>query len=357
MTSTDIIRIRLANQQLAGTNFKNAKDLVGWMGAIQAQDFAMSKWAVGVRLPGSTNKTVQTAIDNGEIIRTHVLRPTWHLVSADDVYWMLELTGSRVKAFMKSNMKHLELSEDLCSKSNDVMAKALNGNNHLTREEIMAELKKTNINTNDLRGLHLLMHAELDGIICSGTTRNKNQTYALLSERVPKPSSIHKDEALIKLAKIYFMSHGPATLTDFAWWSGLSVTEAKHALKMIGPGFVAETIGTQTYWMSNAITIPETGKKPVYLLPAFDEFLISYKDRSAAITLELQSRAFTTNGIFKPIIVTNGQVAGTWKRTINSDKIIIETSFFKPPTKASKKAIEKAAKTFGQFLDKKTAVL
>lgn len=356
MTLSDITNIRLTNQQLAGTGFKTPKEIVGRMGAIQAQDYAMSKWAVGCRLPNSTDKIVQAAIDKGGIIRTHILRPTWHLVSSDDIYWMLQLSGPRVKAFIKPRIKQLEITDELFSKSNGIIEKALAGNNHLTREELVILIQQAKINTDDLRGLHFLMNAELEGIMCSGITRNKNQTYALLGERVAKPASLNRDEALAKLAKTYFQSHGPATLADFTWWSGLTVAETRHALEMVRADFVTEIIDKQNYWMSNSISI-EGSTRSAYLLPAFDEFLISYKDRSAAIALDKQSRAFTKNGIFKPVIVESGQVSGTWKRTIKKDKVIIETDHFKPQSEASRRRIEKAAKFFGDFLGKKVEIL
>ena len=355
MNLNDIARTRLASQQLAQSDLKSVKDVVGWMGAMQAQDYNMAKWAVGVRSPGLTNQHVQQALNSGEVIRTHVLRPTWHLVSADDVHWMLQLSGPRVKAFMKSRIKQLEISEDLFEKSTNIMANALAGNNHLTREELMTEINRANIKIDDLRGLHFLMRAELDGIICSGITREKNQTYALLDERVKKPHPLNDDEALSKLAERYFSSHGPATLRDFVWWSGLSISDARRGLEDIKNTLIAEMIDGQTFWMGSSIMPGES--KSTWLLPAFDEFLISYTDRSAAIAIHHQSKAFTTNGIFKPVIVEDGNVTGTWKRTIQKDKIIIETHLFKTKSHAALSRISKAAKPFGKFLGKKVEIL
>ncbi len=355
MIISDITHIRSASQQLTTNSFKTPKEVVTWMGAMQAQDYAMSKWAVGIRLPNSTDKMVQDAIDKGKIIRTHILRPTWHLVSADNIHWMLALSGPRVKAFIKPRIKQFELSDELFLKSNNVIEKALRDNNHLTRDKLLDRLNTKKINTDDLRGLHLLMNAELEGIICSGITNNKNQTYALLAERVIKPLSTPKEEALAKLAKIYFQSHGPATLADFAWWSGLSSIEAKQGFEAIRSEFTEEKIGSQIYLMNN-VTSTHADKKSTFLLPAFDEFLISYKDRTAAIALDKQSHAFTNNGIFKPVIVDNGQVSGTWKRTLKKDTVIIETEYFKPQSEAAKKRIAKAAKQFGDFLGRKIEI-
>jgi len=356
MNLKDIANIRLHNQQIAGTKFRTPKDIVGWMGAMQAQDYAMAKWAIGVRLPKSTNISVETAIDKGEIIRTHLLRPTWHFVLAKDIYWMIDLTGPRIKAALRSRQKALEITPSIISKSNRIIEKVLMGNKHLTREELVSELKKAKIATDNYRSSHLIVEAELEKIICNGATKDKKQTYALLHERVPATKAMHKDEALAKLAKKYFISHSPATLEDFVWWAGLTFTDAKNALEMIKPGFISETFGAKTYWFTNSFSIPETGKTSVYLLPAFDEFLISYKDRSASLSIKKNRTAVSINGIFYPTIIVNGQVTGLWSRIINKDKVIVEAKFFQQQNKNMKGLIENEAKRFGDFLDKKTEV-
>ncbi len=308
MTLNDISSLRLANQQIAGTNFKTAKEIVSWMGAMQAQDYSMAKWAVGVRLPGSTDALIEVAITGGDIIRTHVLRPTWHFVSPDDIYWMLELAAPNILSSMKSRHKQLELNEGVQKKSNDIIEKSLSRGKHLTRDDLFAELEKKKIATGNQRGIHILMRAEVDGIICSGTTRGKQQTYALLAERVPKKKTLHKEEALAELAKRYFTSHGPATLQDFIWWSGLSVSDAKNALESVQSNFLSEKIDSQILWFKNVISMPVNKKESVYLLPAYDEYVISYKDRSAILTPESQAKAISNNGIFWPVIVSNGKV-------------------------------------------------
>jgi hypothetical protein len=350
---TNIANIRLASQQLAGTKFKTPKDLVSWMGAMQAQDYAMSKWAVGIRLPNATDEKIESAINKGEIIRTHLMRPTWHLVSADDIYWLLELTAPHIKPAMNSTNKMLELNDALFSKSNKIIEKALSGNNHLTREELMSLLQKNKISTDGLRSIHIMFHAELDGIVCNGIRRGKNSTYALLSERVPKINKLLRDEALALLAKRYFTSHCPATLKDFIWWSGLPVKDARNALEMVKSNFISETINGETYWLTNSFAKIKTVEPSVYLLPAFDEFLISYKDRSASFPLGNHKKAFTSNGIFRPVIVINGHVTGIWKRTVKKDIVLIETGLFQPHNKLEKELVEKAAIKFGGFLNKK----
>jgi hypothetical protein len=351
MPATDIANIRLISQQIVSTNFKSPKDIVKWMGAMQAQDYGMVKWAIGLRFPKATVKMIEAAIDSGEIIRTHLLRPTWHFVPADDIYWMLSLTAPRIKASMKSRNQQLELTEKNFSESNNIIEKALSSRGHLTRKELVSELNRSKIATDDNRASHILLNAELDRIICSGRMMGKQTTYALLSERVTEPKLFNKEEALHKLAKKYFDSHCPATLPDFVWWSGLSVSDAKHALEMIKDHFISEKINLQEYWFPRSFSFPKNYKQSLFLLPAFDEFLISYKDRSAAIMLKHQAKAFSKNGIFWPTIVINGQVRGIWKREIKKDKMIVEANFFESPDEITKALSEKAAKELGHFLN------
>lgn len=356
MTLTDVSNIRLINQQITTTKFSTIKDIVGWMGAMQAQDYAMVKWAIGTRLPDSTDETVEAAIDKGEIIRTHLLRPTWHFVSADDIYWLLELTAPQIKSASKSRHKELELTEPLLAKSNKLIQEALIGGNQLTREEIGVILERAKIPTDKNRLYHILFIAELDGLLCSGATKGKKRTFALLNERVPLAKSLSKEEALRRIAERYFSSHGPATLNDFVWWSGLSVSNARNALEMVKPDLVSEKIGSETYWLANSFSNPKADSSSLFLLPAFDEFIISYKDRSASLLLENHKKAVSDNGVFRPTIVVNGKVIGLWKRIIKNDKVIIETDFFQSQNKSIKNLIEEKANAFGHFLDKKVEV-
>ncbi len=357
MTLLDIANSRLHSQHITKEKFKTAADIVSWMGAMQAQDYDMSKWALGVRLPSSTEEDIEKAIDSGKIIRTHVLRPTWHLVSADSIYWMLELTAPRIKSTMASRDRELELTDTLLKKSNVLLEKALIGNKHLTREELVAKLNQASIPTNDNRASHILLHAELDGIICSGASKDKKQTYALLQERVSQPKQITKEEALGRLAKTYFSSHGFATLQDFVWWSGLSVGDAKKAMEMIKSDFIQVQVEGDVYWVVNSFAESKKNSSSVYLLPAFDEFIISYKNRTAYISIEHQKKAFTSNGIFKPVIVVNGKVTGIWKRTIKTENVLIEMEFFGPHNELTIQAIEEKAGQFGSYLKKQVEVI
>ncbi|MBI5952746.1 MAG: AlkZ family DNA glycosylase [Chloroflexi bacterium] len=350
MNLNDIANLRLQNQQIAGTKFTSPKEIVAWMGAMQAQDYAMSKWAVGVRLPNSTEKTIEAALDKGEIIRTHVMRPTWHLVAAGDIRWMLALTAPQIKAGMKSRNIELELTEAVLLKSRKVLEKILRDGNHSTREELIVALNKANIATDENRASHIFMEAELESLICSGATKNGKQTFSLLEERVPATQPLGRDEALASLAKRYFTSHGPATLDDFDWWSGLSAGDARRALEMVKSDFVSEVVEGKTYWFAQSSF---ESKESAFLLPAFDEFIISYKDRGATLKSENHKRAVSSNGMFYPTVVVDGETVGIWKRTIKKDRAIVEFTYFTKPKPAAQGLIEAASVRYGEFLGRK----
>ena len=223
------------------------KDIVSWMGAMQAQDFAMAKWAIGVRLKGSTDKSIQASLDKGEILRIHLLRPTWHFVSSDDIYWMLQLSAHKIKSSLKTRHKELELSEPLHNKTRTIIERMLSGGESLTRDELATEFLKAGIRTDENRLSHILFRAEMDGIVCSGALKEKKLTYSLLEERVPQKRELSNEEALAELAKRYFQSRCPATIQDFIWWSNLSKSDAKRAADLVKPYFVTESFNSVEY--------------------------------------------------------------------------------------------------------------
>ncbi|TAN11730.1 MAG: winged helix DNA-binding domain-containing protein [Chitinophagaceae bacterium] len=355
-TKEEIIQFRLLNQQLAFSKCKTVKSLLGLMGAMQAQDHAMCKWAVGIRLPGETERAVQQALDKGEILRTHLLRPTWHLVAVEDIYWLLELTAPQILLSMKFSQKQLGLTEATIAKSNRVIEQALTPDKHLTREVLVAELNNAKIRTDDYRSGHLFLHAELAGLICSGRMKGKEQTYALLEKRVLNKKPLNREEALAELARRYFSSHSPATLKDFAWWSGLQMKDARAGIEMTDKSLISVTIQSKTYWYSQRYAHPESVENTVLLLPAYDEFVISYKDRNVVLTAAHQKEAISSNGIFKPLILNKGQAMGIWKRVIKKDTVTLEMEFFRPPSRADRKRIEEAAEAYGKFLEKKVVI-
>lgn len=355
MTSNNISQLRLQNQQIGGTRFNSVKDLVYWMGAIQAQDYGMAKYAVGVRLKNATDQIIEDAITKGEIIRTHVLRPTWHFVSGQDIRWMLELTAKNLNRALSSNNKRLELDEKTFRKANTIIEKLLRDGKHQTRKELMAVLEKKGIKTNDLRAAHIMFRAETDLVVCNGIKRDKQFTYASFDERVPPTKRFSKEEAIAELAKRYFLSHGPATFHDFGWWSGLSIRDAKSGLEQIKSNLVCEKYRENSYWFANNQEDSKAKGNKIFFLPSYDEFLISYKSREISMDTKYSSRTFTTNGIFNPIIVHNAKVIGIWKPQCKKD-ILINEYFFDNPSEKQKQLCAKAAWKFGRFMQKDVVV-
>ena len=235
------------------------------------------------------------------------------------------------------------------------MKKHLSGGIHLTREELIAELNEANIATDQNRASHLFARAELEKIICSGSSRNGKSTYALLSDRVPKTRELVKEEALAKLASRYFASRCPATLQDFTKWSGLSAGDARQALELVTPNFDHETIDRHTYWIARDVTILPSNQPSTLLLPPYDEFLIGYSDRRASISAEFENhlKEISDRGVFRPVILVNGQVVGIWNRTINKDFLILKLEFFSQPDQKIILSIEEAAVLLGDFWGKK----
>lgn len=354
MTSENISIIRLVNQQISSKKFSSEKKLVSYMGALQAQDYAMSKWAIGVRLKNADEKLINSSIDKGDILRTHLLRPTWHFVSSEDIYWMLDLTASRIKNSMRSRNKDLGLTPEIFRKSNKLIRNALSGNNHLTREELIKLLRDANIKTVQNRASHLLMEAELDGIVCSGIHKGNKPTYALLEDRVKKSNLPGREQSLEKLATRYFNSRGPATINDFLWWSGLTIADARAAIEMIKPEMDSFEINSQTCWYFSPQTEKFKPAEKVFLLPTFDEFIISYKDRSAVMQSESHRKIISNFGIFRAIIVYNGKIIGTWKRIVKKDYLSIQIEYLNEPDDKIKKLVNDEAERFGIFSGQQT---
>lgn len=356
MNISDIVYARLINQHIAQTPSSSLEELLGRMGAIQAQDYRMAKWALGIRLPGSTKETIEQAITKGTIIRTHLLRPTWHFVSADDLRWIRMLTAPRIKIAMRSRHKQLGITDAVAANSNSIIETSLADGNYLSRKKLIDKLDQAGINTSNNRGSHLLLRAELDGIICSGPSRGQNYTYALLNERVAQTKILNKNEALGELARIYFNSHGPATLEDFTWWSGLTKTSARRALEMISADFISKEAGSQKYWFNSSQSILGDTDSTC-LLPAYDEFIISYKNRNRIIPDdEKRRKAISNNGIFRPVILVKGQVIGIWKRSVKKETVSVGLDFFDRPAKKIKTRVEAAAERFAAFLGKKLQI-
>ncbi len=349
MTNSNIAYQRLHNQLISQSSLEKPGDVVKWLGAVQAQDYAGAKWALGLRLQSATDNAVEQAISDGTILRTHLMRPTWHFVSPTDIRWIQALTAPRVNAIIASYYRRLELDNPVFSRSNTVLEKALQGGKQLTRPEIQSILEQAGIATNDLRLSHIMMRAELDMVVCSGARRGKQFTYALLDERAPEAKMLERNDALAELARRYFTSRGPATLEDYVWWSGLTTTDARVGLEMVRAEFIHEIIDNKTYWFSSSMPIAKDVALTAHLLPPYDEYTIAYKDRSAV--LDPAYTVQTRNGIFSPIIIVDGCIVGTWKRTFKKKAVLIEKSLFAPLNESETYAVSAAVNRYGTFLD------
>jgi hypothetical protein len=353
----DIVGQRLRNQKLVGSDVRAPAEIVAWLGAVQSQDYAGAKWALSLRGHGSagcTDADVDRAFNEGAILRTHVLRPTWHFVTPADIRWMLSLTGPRVQVGNRHYCRVNGLDKTVLARSRRTLERALGGGTHLTRAALGAALARAGIAGAGQRLAYLMMDAELEQVICSGPRVGKQFTYALVDERAPRARTLTGDEALAELAKRYFASHGPATVRDFVWWSGLTVKLAKTGLEMLGTALVSDTVDGLTHW-----SVPSThltkkraraGKPTVYLLPNYDEYLIAHKDRGHAVDSSAPPSADFFVG-FPHQLVIDGILRGAWRRTLSARAATIVVRPLRPLSTMEKHALAEAVTRYGTFMD------
>jgi hypothetical protein len=279
------------------------------------------------------------------------MRPTWHFVPPRDIRWLLGLTAARVHTGNAFMYRKLELDPEIRKKSYKVFEKSLRDNRYLTRPEIGTDFAKAGIQAEGMRLGYFIMSAELDGVICSGPRKGKQFTYALLEERSPQAKSLKQDEALAELTRRYFATRGPATLQDFTWWSGLTMSEARKGIELVRKQFVSEVLEEQTYWFDEAVT-PVREKSPtVHLLPNYDEYFIGFKDRSAIGKLvspfapEENSVALSAH-----ILIMNGQIIGGWRRTITKNAVTLERNLLVDLNRTQERALQQEVDRYSEFL-------
>jgi Winged helix DNA-binding domain len=350
MPRLDICGQRLANQQLGKQTVDKPSEVVRVLGAVQAQDYPFAKWGLAQRTRGATDAMVEKELDDGVILRTHVLRPTWHFVAAADIRWMLALTGPRVRGALASYDRTLGLDEAVIRRSRAVITKALQGGKQLTRAELALAMQRARIPTDGpFRLARLVMHAESDALICSGARRGKQFTYALLEERVPPAKPLDRDEALSELAKRYFHTRGPATVDDFAWWSGLTKSDARRGVQAVESDLEHLVIGARAYWFPTSA--PFKARTPfARLLPNYDEYFIGLKDRSAMMATLTEGGVKGVTFLGGHILTINGQIRGGWTRILKGQTAIIELKVHGTLTAAEHRAVAKEVKRFGVFL-------
>src|SRR5262249_22344895 len=307
MTFSQITHYRLPNQRLSGAKFESPAEVVRWFGAVQAQDYLGSLWAIGLRMQNASEKAVEQAIAERTIVRTWPMRGTLHFVAAEDARWMLKLLTPRVIARSPSRHRELSLDERVFRGAREIFVKALSGGRQLTRTALYELLHARGINTKDGRGLHILGQLAHEGLICFGARDGKQPTFALLDEWLPQHKSRERDEALAELAERYFTSHGPATLQDFAWWSGLPSADTTAAIQMSKTQLVCEVIEGKTYWMSPSARATKSSRLAAWLLPPFDEYTVAYKDRSAILSrLSTKVSGDFGMGVLGPMVIVDG---------------------------------------------------
>ncbi len=345
---SELLAARLAAQRIAAPRAGLAR-LVAWMGAIQAQDYLASLWAVALRLPGAvTEAQVEQAIAGGQIVRVHAFRGTWQLIAPADVRWLLALVGPRLIAGWAGRFRELGLGAADFRRGEQAMARALAGGRELTRTELAVAVRDAGVATDGQRMAHMLVRAELAGLICGGARRGKQFTYALLDDRVPaRAPALPRQQAIAELARRYLRSRGPATDRDLAWWTGLPLGDVRAAIDSIGGELRARIVDRRTYWSAGRVATPAGGAQ---LLPPFDEYLIAYRDRSAMLDAVHLGRINAGGGMLGACIVVDGRVAGTWRRTLNRKHVLVELETFVRVTRARRQAIEEAAHRYGRFL-------
>ena len=352
----NIARARLYCQHLVAGRLVRPEAVVRRLGAVQAQEYPFAKWALALRTRGASEAVIERAFAAGAILRTHVLRPTWHLVAPADIRWMLALTAPRVRAAVAHYDRKLGLDSGVIGRASRAVAAALAGGAQLTRAELKAALLRSGIAAQGTQRLaHLLIHAELDAVICSGARRGKQFTYALLDDRVPAVRMPARDEGLAELTRRYFTTRGPAQLQDFTWWSGLTAAQARAGLDMAKHHLVEEEIDGRRYWFADSPGTLARLPRAAHLLPLYDEYLIAYKDRRAVLDPGLWDRLAARDSYVAPVVL-DGRVVGGWKRAVEGGTVAITLDIPGRLSPADNRLVQEAARRYGAWLGLEVAL-
>jgi hypothetical protein len=346
---------RLHQQQLSQHAFTTPAEVVAWLGAVQAQEYAKSKWGLAQRLPTITDAQIEQSMIDGSILRTHVMRPTWHFVAQNDIRWILELTAPRVNALNAYMYRKLELDDALLAQSNEVITNALRDGQQLTREELAEKLIEAGIVADGMRLGYIVHRAELDAVVCSGARRGKQFTYALLDLRAPEAKRLPREEALAELTRRFFTAHGPAMIKEFVWWSGLTTADAKVGLALVGDALVQEKIDGRDYWRSASVGVVPAPPPTAYLLPPYDEYTIAYRHHGGILApafVELAQKP-----LFDSVMVYAGQIIGNWRRTFSKGQVIVELAPYHSLNDEEQAAFAETAERFGAFLEMPVSVI
>lgn len=339
---------RLLSQQLICPQFATPKEVVDWMGAMQAQEYRMMRWAVSMRTRKPSLKAFRKAYDSGEIVRLHLMRGTWQLVTADDYWPMLGLCSPKalsvIKGWMASNK--ISIPDEELFRIRDILIRMADDRGSVTKEDFIQALAEHDIRMDDHRLSYHIRMAELSGVLCSGDLLPMKATYALTANKLPAPTPIDRDEVLMNLARKYFRHSQPATLEDFVWWSGLNAGDCRKGIGLLGDWLHVEKWKRREFYLTDDARTQGFRKDRSILLPPFDEYLISYKSRDVVLPLEHRHRAHDQTGTFWPVILLDGEVVGNWtfaKDTVN-------THIFRENRTPSPASLEKEVNRFIQYL-------
>jgi len=350
MDAAEILARRLCRQRLAGEPFAAPVAAVRFLVAVQSQDHPGARWSLGQRVAGATDASVAAACAAGAILRTHVLRPTWHFVTPDDLRWLLTLTAPRVHALNAGMYRTLEIDDALHARSQALFAAALRDGAYHTRSELAALLADAGIAAAGQRLAYIVMRAELDGLICSGPARGKGQTYALLEERAPHARALPREEALAELAQRFFAGHGPVTLKDFSTWSGLTMADAERGRATAEDGLDRAIVNGETFWFAADPPPPAPTAGTAYLIPEYDEVYLTYKSLTFPDLPWTRNPATWPDAFYRPVFV-DGYRAGTWRRTVGKERVTLEAALFAALDAGQASALEAAVERYAAFME------
>ena len=344
----DAVAWRLRSQRLIHATGRQGPDVVSWLGGMQAQDYAGAKWAIGLRATGADERAIERAFNAGAILRTHMMRPTWHFVAPADIRWIQKLTGPRVQSVNAPYYRKAGLDAPALRRGIKVLERSLRKLKFLTREALGHALEAAGLPLQGQSLAYLMMYAELEAVVCSGPREGKQFTYALLEERAAPVPGISRDEALAELVRRYFTSHGPATFKDFAWWSGLTARDAAAGVAMIGHGLVHATIDGLTYWFAPGPTPTAPVSPAVFLLPIYDEFGIAYRDRKL-LSSAPRPKHMAEGDVLAHLLVIDRELAGRWRRQVQARSATIDVQPFRSLTRAEIRGVKAAVQRYGTF--------
>ncbi|CAM3893021.1 winged helix DNA-binding domain-containing protein [Cohnella lubricantis] len=354
---------RLLNQRIARDRFAKPEDVVRHLGAMQAQDYHQAVWAIASRTRGATLADVERAIEERRIVLSWPLRGTIHAVPPEELRTLLKLSASRKLSQQKRRLEQLGLTEEIVDRCGRLIEDELRGGGRMTREALMQLYEANGIRTEKERGYQIIWRLAQSGRICMGPREGKRQTFVLADEWLPAdPGGVwDRGEELARLALRYYAGHGPASVRDLAWWAGLTLADAREATEAAAHGLTRLQAGDQELWEAADRSVdagtssvrPSSGrglKASVHLLAGFDEYLLGYEDRSAVLPDAVApSVAPGNNGMFMPMVVIGGRIAGVWKRTIKTKRFDVEFRL-SVPSAQWEEALNREAERYGAFI-------